>query len=300
MAKMKVILDTDIGPDCDDTGALAILNLLCDEGAAELMAVTHCTGSPYGVPTISAINRRFGRRVPIGTCKDANFLSTGAALVYTPSVAAQFPHDFPPGVEQPDALSVFRKALTGAEDQSITVIAIGPLVNLASFLRDEACARLIASKVLRLVEMAGSFGPHFVEWNVEQDIPAARCVARRWPSPILYCPFEAGENILTGASLGKYPDNPVSLSYRLFTKGGMLRPSWDLATVIAAILGEEALLPRSEPGRIDILENGETTFTPQPGGAHRYIVPSPNPEALTSRVEGLLERAAARMNARLP
>ena len=297
MAGIKVILDTDIGPDCDDTGALAILNQLCDEGACELLAVTHCTGSPYGVPTISAINRCFGRRVPIGTCRDAGFLSTGAALAYTPQVAAAFPHDFPPGAPQPGAVDVLRETLSGAEDGSVTVIAIGPLNNLAAALRDDACGPLIASKVQRLVAMAGYFqaDKHFAEWNVEQDIPAARHVADNWPSPILFCPFEAGENILTGASLSKYPDNPVALSYRLFTEGGMLRPSWDLITVIAAVPGAEAFLQQSAPGRIHVTEKGETLFIPQPLGVHRYVQPSADPEALTARVEALLDLAAASM-----
>ena len=256
MEKMRVILDTDIGPDCDDTGALVILNLLCDEGACELLAVTHCTGSPFGVPTISAINRCFGRRVPIGTCKNTNFLSTGAALVYTPSVAREFPHDFPEVAEQPGAVEVLRAALSPVPDRSVTMIAIGPMNNLAAALADEACRELIESKVQRLVAMAGSFqaDKRFAEWNVEQDISAAKRVIRDWPSPILLCPFEVGENILTGASLEKYPDNPVSLSYRLYTNGCMLRPSWDLVTVIAAVLGEEALLPRSTLGRIVVTE----------------------------------------------
>lgn len=298
MAFIKVILDTDIGPDCDDTGALAILNQLCDEGECDLLAVTHCTGSAYGVPTISAINRSFGRRVPIGTCKDSTFLATGPALLYTPHVAAGFPHDFPPSAPQPDAVDVLRQTLESAADQSVTVVAIGPLNNLAAALMDDVCRELIASKVQKLVAMAGYFkaDKRFTEWNVEQDIPAARFVAQHWPSPILFCPFEAGEDILTGASLSKYPKNPVALSYHLYTKGGMLRPSWDLVTVIAAISGEDALLRFSEPGRIDVTEDGETLFVPEPNGTHRYVLPAPDSKALSARIETMLDRAASNMH----
>ena len=32
----RIFLDTDIGPDCDDTAALAILLQLCREGRARL------------------------------------------------------------------------------------------------------------------------------------------------------------------------------------------------------------------------------------------------------------------------
>ena len=297
MRKMPVILDTDIGPDCDDAGALAILDQFCLEGACELLAVTHCTGSPYGLPTISAINRLFGIRVPLGTCADSGFLAGGDALRYTPEVAKAFPNDYPQGAPQPEAVRVFREALEKAEDSSVTVIAIGPLNNLAAYLCDRAAARLIAQKVERLIAMAGSFTPEsgFVEWNVEQDIPAAHYVARHWPTPILFCPFEAGEHILTGAALVDYPDNPVSMAYRIHTNGGMLRPSWDLVTVLAAFEEDGRLMPLSGTGRVDVDEHGATRFAPEAGGPHRYMRPSLEPEALIARLEALLLRALRSM-----
>lgn len=36
----KIIIDTDIGWDCDDAGALALIHSLCNKGEAELLAVT--------------------------------------------------------------------------------------------------------------------------------------------------------------------------------------------------------------------------------------------------------------------
>ena len=44
---VKIIFDTDIGWDCDDAGALAMLHRLCDKGEAELLAVTHCMANPW-------------------------------------------------------------------------------------------------------------------------------------------------------------------------------------------------------------------------------------------------------------
>lgn len=297
MQKIPVILDTDIGPDCDDAGALAILNQFCADGACEILAITHCTGSPYGLPTISAINRCFGLRAPLGTCTDRDFLSSGEALRYTQEIAKSFPHDYPEGVPQPAAVPVFREALAGAEDGSVTVISIGPLNNLAAYLCDRDTARLIAQKVKRLISMAGSFtmGNDFAEWNVEQDIPAAHYVARHWPTPILFCPFEAGENILTGEALKDRPGNPVSAAYRIYTNGGMLRPSWDLITVLAAFEEDERLMPLSDAGRVLVDERGVTCFQPEAGGQHRYMRPSLEPEALTRRLEEHLLRALRTM-----
>ena len=53
----KILFDTDIGGDCDDAGALAMLHRLCDLGECELLAVTACYASPYVAGCIDAINR---------------------------------------------------------------------------------------------------------------------------------------------------------------------------------------------------------------------------------------------------
>jgi inosine-uridine nucleoside N-ribohydrolase len=42
---VKIILDTDIGPDCDDAGAIAVLHTLATQGAAEILGIAHCTSN---------------------------------------------------------------------------------------------------------------------------------------------------------------------------------------------------------------------------------------------------------------
>ena len=56
MEKRRIILDTDIGPDCDDCGALAILDRACADGKIDLLGVTHCTSDLLSVDVIAAIN----------------------------------------------------------------------------------------------------------------------------------------------------------------------------------------------------------------------------------------------------
>ena len=63
---LKIIFDTDLGGDCDDAGTLAMLHRLCDKGEAELLAVTHCYATPWNAGAIDAINRYYGREVPVG------------------------------------------------------------------------------------------------------------------------------------------------------------------------------------------------------------------------------------------
>ena len=175
---VNMFLDTDIGPDCDDTAALAILLQLCREGHARLLGITHCTGSPYGLGTIDAVCRLFGVQVPMGTCNTPGFLADGPALCYTPAVCKRFAHGFPPGAAQPDAADAFLRATEGAAQDSVTMITIGPLNNLARFLTEPRAAQRMQHCVRRIVMMAGSFDGDFTEWNVEMDVPAMRTVAR--------------------------------------------------------------------------------------------------------------------------
>jgi len=124
---IRLFLDTDFGPDCDDAGALQLVHYLCDAGEAELMGVTHCTGNPYGLPAISALNRFNGREVPLGTMK-GGFLAEYTK--YNRPMSEMFSHEFEDGQPQRDAKEVFREVMSRQEDKSVTVCSIGPLNNL--------------------------------------------------------------------------------------------------------------------------------------------------------------------------
>src|SRR5210317_961434 len=67
-AKTKVILDTDIGSDCDDAGALAVLHKLADKDEVEILGVIYSSGkNKYGIGVCDAINTYYGRGdLPLG------------------------------------------------------------------------------------------------------------------------------------------------------------------------------------------------------------------------------------------
>jgi len=120
---VKIIFDTDIGGDCDDAGALAMLHRLCDLGEAELLAVTACYASPYVAGCIDAINRYYNREVPVGINYSAKNEDGG---VYAGSLCKEFPSRYPQetyGIPNaaPDTLHVLRKTLAHADDHSITL-----------------------------------------------------------------------------------------------------------------------------------------------------------------------------------
>ena len=292
---LRIFLDTDIGPDCDDTAALAILLELCREGRGEVIGITHCTGSPYGLATIDAICRCFHAEIPLGTCADKSFLSDERACIYTRPIHDAFPHRFPADAPQPDCVQTLVDALEKEADGSVTMIAIGPLNNVARYLRDPVAGPLMRRKVARLAVMAGAFEkPGHVEWNVEMDIPAARIVAGEWEGEMLWSPFEPMEHVLVGECL-RGRSNPVAEAYRIHTEGRMLRPSWDPECVAAAILGAEEPYEWSAPGTVKVDENGLTTHSPAPDGRHRYLRLSGTKEEAAAYLEALLERAVAAM-----
>ena len=69
--KEKIILDTDMGSDCDDVGALALLHEYSRQGRAEIIAVIYSSGAiPYRVGIIDSINRLYRNQVPIGATYD--------------------------------------------------------------------------------------------------------------------------------------------------------------------------------------------------------------------------------------
>lgn len=283
---VKIILDTDIGPDCDDAGALAILHALADRGEADIVGVMHNTSSPWGAGCIDAISAYYGRPdLPIGTLKDEDFLVGDPYEKYNKYVAQQYPNRYPDGSGVPDATALFRKLLAAESDRAVTIVGIGPLRNLRLLLEsgpDEHSpldgAALVAAKVERLVVMGGAY-PSGEEWNFLMDPASASRVCERWPTPILFCGFEIGENLLTGARMFEEApaDHPVRQAYALFLDGATSRSSWDLITVLCAVRGCAPYWDIEAGGKVDIDERGGNVWRPTYSGKHAYVKPKLDP-----------------------
>jgi hypothetical protein len=68
----SLIFDTDIGSDCDDAGAMAVLHRLADKGRINIFGVIFSSGrNRYGAGVCDAINTYYGRdELPLGQYKD--------------------------------------------------------------------------------------------------------------------------------------------------------------------------------------------------------------------------------------
>jgi inosine-uridine nucleoside N-ribohydrolase len=283
---VKVIFDTDIGPDCDDAGALAILNVMADRGEAEILAVGHCTSNLWGAPCADAINHYYGRTtVPLGTLKTRGFLDKEEYHSYNRHVAQTYPNRFAAAPDDvPDVVGVYRSVLSAARDGSVTFVAVGPLCNLAALLDskpDEVSslsgAELVRAKVARAVIMGGRFPREgevttqpLMEWNLEMHPAAAMQVAKSWPTEIVFSGFEVGCDVITGLRLinDGPASSPVRDSYRLYPHARQGRSSWDLTAAHYAVRPNSPLWKIAGPGRVDVNTSGGTTWTPGSAGKH--------------------------------
>jgi len=299
----KIIFDTDIGCDCDDAGAMAVLHRLCELGEAELLLVTHCGATPYTAGCIDAINTYYGRVVPVGHNLAAS-QPQGSGSVYAQALTEQFPNRFPPKTYEtpegaPDSIPLIRKALRDAEDNSVTLVATGNMATLARLLTSPADdispmtgKEMIAKKLERTVVMGGRFyetwpmviyadnevGSMAVdwEWNIKGSVPSAQLVCREWTGELIFASYEIGNYLrtLTDITDRAASENPVRRAYELHSQltGQRGRPSWDLVAVLDAVR-PNTYWYYHEFGRVVVDDGGVTHWRSEKGAKQTYLLP---------------------------
>jgi len=167
--KMKVILDTDIGTDIDDAWALAFI---VSHKEFELLGVTITDGDTPGRAKIACKMLHLTGRddVPVAVGR-----KTGERGGYQFAWAEDFEAKKPIGKLAADFLVETIKAQPG----EVTLIAVGPLQNVADALRKEPN---LGNYVKRVVLMSGCvYGraggqPPVAEWNVRASTPDSQVV----------------------------------------------------------------------------------------------------------------------------
>jgi inosine-uridine nucleoside N-ribohydrolase len=119
--------------------------------------------------------------------------------------------------------------------------------------------------------MAGWFSQPRAEWNVLQDISAARTVFSSFKGKLIISPFELGFKVKTGLTI---QHGPVRRCLQLFAEKDFesnqtpIRYSWDPCTVLSAIEPEHFSF--SQPGTAVIGSDGVSNFS-QSDGNHFVI-----------------------------
>jgi hypothetical protein len=121
----------------------------------------------------------------------------------------------------------------------------------------------------------GGVNPHR-EYNVVEDLPAAKTFAADWPTPIVFSGFEVGLAVTYPAAsiekdFGYAKDHPLAEAYRRYNPPPHERPCWDLTSVLYAVYPDRGYFGLSAPGRVTVGDDGVTRFAALDKGTHRYL-----------------------------
>jgi inosine-uridine nucleoside N-ribohydrolase len=278
---VRVILDTDFGNDCDDTGALAILHQMAYNGEVEILGAMYPMNDSMGAAAIDAENTFYGKPdVPIGTYKGKYVYKGTHNDFYNTRLLTNFPNDLRSGNNAPDAVKLYRQILLSQPDTSVTIVVVGPqrlvadlLLSAPDSISPVSGRDLIKQKVYQLVSM-GTEAPAGYEWNIRISPDAAQLVANEWPTKVVYSGFEIGKAIMTGERLmTETQNNPVRVAFETNPMVDSLtknRHSWDQTAVLYAVRGARDYWTVQE-GQLQIDDEGKNQWSDKAGTKRFYL-----------------------------
>jgi len=305
---VRLIFDTDICGDCDDVLALGMIHALQSRGQCQLLAVTISADHELAARFVHAVNTFYGRgEIPIGVVGKGGVAEKSAFLALVEQKDGdhfRYPHDLITRSPAPDATSVLRAALSAQPDRSVVIAQVGFSTNLARLLDSAADEHsplsgleLVRRKVRSLSLMAGAFQPvegnrHYLEYNVVKDVKSAQALAERWPTAMIYSGFEIGIALPYPAvsierDYGYVPHHPLAEAYIRRNPPPHNRPTWDLTSVLYAVLGDRGFFDVSPRGRVLVEPDGFTRFEEGSNGNHVYLIlrPEQKPRVLEALVQ---------------
>lgn len=281
---VKVIFETDMGNDVDDVLALDMLYKYEEEGKIELLLISVNKSDENSVPFIRLLNTFYGHpEIPVATSAARDLpIQKQTKPGYAEVVVRCGDFPVPEGVTY-DSVEKYREILSAQADGSVVIVSVGFCSNLQRLLLSESDrhsvlsgGELVARKVRCLSMMGGNFVDDAKrEFNIRFDVGAARAVLSFWPTPILLSPWELGAGIFfSGRSLLKlvYAEpHPLKMAYESYLPMPYDRECWDQTSVLAALPGFERWFTLSEPGCVEVDDNGVTHFEPTPEGRVRVL-----------------------------
>lgn len=279
---VELIIDTDIGNDCDDAGAIAYACQAVNKKKVKLLGVTINTSDKYAPSCVDAIFNYYGVQAEVGVHK-GNFQYS--PMSFCKELAKKF--GTISDKEREEAVRFLRRKLASSKDKSVTLCFIGQLNNFSDLLKSEkddlgaSGLTLVKNKVKEVVIMGGMFGKKEVvfenetfnaEYNIRLSVSDSKYAIANCPVDMVFADFNLGVDVLTLGELCKQADtNPVGFAYKVFTNKE--RPSWDILAVMYAIEGENCCFARSRKGKVSVGDNGETLIDYDDASLHSILVP---------------------------
>lgn len=285
--KTSIIFDSDMGPDYDDVGAITLLHAFADSGKIKILATIASTKYEGVAAVLNVFNTYFKRPdIPIGVPK-GNAIDKKDWQHWTDTLIAKYPHKIKTNLQAFDAVELYRKILSQQPDNSVTIVTVGFLTNIANLLKstpDKYSSlygkELVNKKVRQLVSMAGKF-PQGKEFNIFMDAPASKYVYENFSKPVIFSGFEIGEKIKCGLPLinnDAIKNSPVKDVFRICIpmakEDSAGRMSWDETATLVAIAGYKPFYKLKE-GKIEIANDGSNTWNEN--GKNQYYLMEDKP-----------------------
>jgi len=274
--KIPVILDTDIGDDIDDTWALVFL-LKCKE--LDLKMISTCHGNTYWrakiVAKILQIANRTDIPIAIGLPNPKFENHEGDQKEWV----QDYDLNVYPGKVYKDGIKAMEE-LIEQSTETVTLIAIGPLTNIAAVLENSKMCEKV-----KFVGMAGSIKKGYDgvvspvrEYNIKTDIIAAQvCFSAKWKFTMTITPLDTcGLVVLEGAKFKRIRDSndplvkAVMENYICWAGKGIdeLEKSSILFDTVAVYLAftEKYLVMEEYP--LSVTDKGDTAIDPKGQGVN--------------------------------
>ena len=301
----SIILDTDIGPDCDDVGALAVMFFYAQKFGIPVLGVNNCTSNPYGTATIDAIREHCKYpEFTIGAYSKPDFYADHDR--YNKYIAETYSTKYKNGTfKSIPHVDFYRSLLSSAEDDSVILVTIGMFNALADFLKSGpdkysplTGLELAQKKVHALVSMAAVYTAGR-EFNVVCDFNASKFCFENFPKPIYLSDFKIGHSVKCGWGTKEkhgLSGNPIIDSYRLYNNEEK-RASYDLTAVQFAFEGEGELYSLTAPGKLEFFNEAPdrfpnadaTKFIEDENGKVRFMIKNVADEVIAKSLQDILD-----------
>ncbi len=287
-AQPKIILDTDFGNDADDLGALSILNNLENRGECEVLAVMSYFTENDVIAAIDAVNLFYGNEFPLAiSSREYYTLKTS----YNAAIVDKF-KSRQANNSVPLCCELYRKILSSAEPNSITLVVVGPLGNIRDLYLSPADeispltgAELLQSKVKSFAIMGGGYPSMKGEWNFNGDQPGTtKFILESLPHQLGFVDYEVGSSIKIGDEFNSLEgDSPLKTGFAHFSanaswmkqyyKGRILdNSSFDQIALYLGIYGAESpYYDMIEGERCIAEENGDNQWVEDANSHHTYM-----------------------------
>ncbi len=243
-----VIYDHDLGSDCDDGGAVAMLLNAHREGVCRALAITSCVFNPYASYCVGLMCEYFGvDDIDIGVNTERDILNSEGWWQCSKSQAEKYYTEkgraFP---EYESDIPLIRRKLAESRGD-VTVVSTGALTTLYALMQSgpddasplDGCA-LFREKVGHYVCGGGKFPDGTLESNFLCDPEAVDKVVNEYLKdfPITFVGAEVAGGTLSGIVMmqDKYKDYVLRDIY-LHHRADCNHNSWDLGSIHYSVFG---------------------------------------------------------------